>query len=244
MMGEIHDYEHFTGLLKEGLIRTYDMRQQQSTLELKLDSCGITHRFGRVDKLSFDLILPQQNNLPEWASFANTWIEKVFGYFPSRFHVTRTGGRTRFFSYDKDTLEEELSKSSVTEVRIRYEAKYDDGQLRNDHPVPDFLYHLTPDSNVGKILKSGLIPRSEKRASAHPDRIYLFVDPMTEKSVLLRGLRANDLLKGITRTYSLVRVDLRKRKDVVLHTDPNYLPGFYTYDNIAPYTLEVVESGL
>lgn len=170
----------------------------------------------------------------EKVEFVGDWVKGVLGYFPSHFRVTLTNGMTNSFAYNKKNIEREVHRTNMREIRIRFEAKYDDGVHRNTNPVPDHLFHLTPDDSVEKI---------GNRVSSHPSRIYLFKS-LSEVSNLLRTLRFDDVTKGLTRLYSLLKVDLRKRGDVVLHTDPNYLKGFYTYDNVAPHDVEVVETGL
>jgi hypothetical protein len=57
-----------------------------------------------------------------------------------------------------------------------WKQKLNDALGIKDIEVPDFLYHITALRNKDKILRNGLIPRSNSKKSFHQDRIYLFTD--------------------------------------------------------------------
>ena len=100
---------------------------------------------------------------------------------------------------------------------------------KNDIICPDKLYHLSKQENKNSIFKKGIYPKSKKRLSAHPDRIYLF-DGVNNYEVLLNKMKFTDSEKI---DYLLLEIDCSIDK-LFLHTDPNYRLGYFTYDNINP----------
>jgi len=243
----VDNYEDFVELLKEGLIRTHDMTLNQSTLSINLESCGIKHRINIFDKFSFEIIIYNlygDGNKLDKIDIVKRYTENVYGYFPSYFWVKLNNGMQNDFKYNEELFNFEISKSLLKELKIRFEAKYDDGLYKNTHKIPDVLYHLSPDNILHKIKRDGLIPKNKNRKTTHPGRIYLFKN-LSETDVLLKMIKLNDSKDKVSNiTYSLIELDLKNKKDIVLHTDPNYLNGFFIYDNIAPHYLKILKSEL
>jgi len=46
-------------------------------------------------------------------------------------------------------------------------------------------------------------------------------------------------MNNIDRDYILYKVKLSDRN--IIHTDPNYINGFYTTDNISPFDIEIIK---
>ncbi|MCB1713459.1 MAG: hypothetical protein KDH96_13625, partial [Candidatus Riesia sp.] len=100
---------------------------------------------------------------------------------------------------------------------------------------------LSPTDKKYKILKNGLYPKSYNRKTKHPDRIYFFYD-MNDYKYLLKSLKLNDKINNLYRNYSLYKVKLTQEN--IIHSDPNFSKGFYTYDNISPMDIELIEDEL
>lgn len=116
--------------------------------------------------------------------------------------------------------------------------------------IPDNLYHLSPMKNTDSIKRYGLHPKSKNKNSTHPDRIYLF-DNINNLDKLLDELKYNDKKKSIDGKYFLIKIDTnqiylkQKLKDrIILHTDSNYLQGYYSYDFFHPTVLEIIKQNL
>jgi len=92
--------------------------------------------------------------------------------------------------------------------------------------------------NRQKILKIGLYPKSGNRKTYHSDRIYLFYNK-DECGKILKELKFSD--KTIT-NYDFYEIELDNTN--IIHSDPNYFNGFYTYDNISPKNIKILKSGL
>jgi hypothetical protein len=94
-----------------------------------------------------------------------------------------------------------------------------------------FLYHIAEGKHLPRILKQGLVPRSNPKLSFHPDRVYL---------------GELEMMGGFFRIYSrfveepaLLRVDA---KGIELNYDWNVIPqkhAFFTTENIAPSRITV-----
>jgi len=123
--------------------------------------------------------------------------------------------------------------------------------------VGKFVYHLTPTPKVEKIKKNGLTPRSgNKKGFNHVERIYLF----TYKPNLLQShLFAHDLwystleqqtldkdkisdaINGIQMPkYALLEIDVEKCGNIKFYGDPNLYKAVWTFDNIPPEAIKIL----
>lgn len=115
-------------------------------------------------------------------------------------------------------------------------------------PVPKFLYHLTPENKVNKILKNGLVPKAQNKLGKHPDRIYFFL----QKDLTLNyKFYADDFWasghKNTTRDvkYTLLKIDTKKcRNDFKIYGDPNMIRGVWTFNNVPPEAITIEEEGI
>ena len=157
--------------------------------------------------------------------------QNLLGYFPSYIWVENENRKNGFI------FDEKYLSNSFLNIKIRFESKYEDGLYKNDLEIPEYSYHISPDNKKDKILKDGLCPKSYNRKT-NPERIYLFYD-IEDYDFLLKGLILNDQTKGLNREYNLYKVTMNKK--MIIHTDPNYNRGFYTYDNISPKDIELIK---
>ena len=86
-----------------------------------------------------------------------------------------------------------------------------------------------------------MCPKSYNRKTKHPDRLFLFYN-FSDYEELLIGLKLNDRLNDLNRSYILYRVKMNN--SMIIHSDPNYNKGFYTYDNISPKDVEILKENL
>jgi hypothetical protein len=231
----MNNYNDFIKLLKEGLIRTHDMRRYDSTLSINLDSIGLKHKIVVKNKFVYEVYINDTNK--EKIDILLDYSKNIYGYFPSYFYITLNNNLSNSFIYDDELFEKEISKKNIKEIKIRFEAKYDDGLYKNDNEVPDFAYHLSPESYKKEIVKYGLIPKAKNRLNTHSDRIYFLYDD--NYSDLLKRLKANDTKNMIKNDYVLYKISF-KDLNIVIHTDPYFSDGFYIYDNIKPDRIEII----
>lgn len=230
------NYSEFVQKLKEGLILTHDINSTLSIIFKYLDSINIKYILNSKSKLTFDItILNNQKEIIEWLIS----ISNNMGYFPSQFKIELSNGMANIIKdYNKINF-----NLPIKSIKIIFEGKYEDGLYTNDIICPDILYHLTPSQNINSINNKGLYPKSKNRLSVHPDRIHLFPDKHNYID-LLNNLKISDKFNGISNTeYSLIEIDTKFDK-IVLHTDPNYNLGFFTYDHISPKIINIILSNI
>lgn len=153
----------------------------------------------------------------------------IFGYYPS--WVSQEIG-TDGTSWNDETAAS-LEIENDEEYAIKFEAKFDI-ELASS---PAFLYHVTSRSKLDKIMRIGLVPKSEGKISPHPARIYL--------AFTLEGARELSLDPNFSvEDPVILRISLRGiYKDFRLMTDPNfYGKGGYILNSIPPSNISVASN--
>jgi hypothetical protein len=223
-------YIEFVKQLKEGLITTHDINKYSHIITNYLYKIGIKYDIDIINKFQFKLTI--ETNDFELIEVTNHY-SYTLGYFPSFYWIILENDMKNGFK--------EISNLSdnTKSVTILYEAKYEDGLYTNNIICPDKLYHLTFQDNKESILQKGIYPKTKNRKSIHPERIYLF-DNKDNYDVLLKNLKFVD---KENKKYMLLEIDC-SNDELILHTDPNYLIGYYTYDNINPNNLKILKENL
>lgn len=127
--------------------------------------------------------------------------------------------------------------------KFMVEPKFSDRDFElNKCPVIKTLYHITPSSNVEKILRIGLNPRSSNAKFKYPDRIYLGLDPYKLEHVLWPSMKASGVKEG-ARTILVIDISKIPSKNK-FKVDPNYPDGLFTSDNIPPSAIGVFKTGI
>lgn len=223
-------YIDFVQQLKEGLITTHDITKYSHIITDYLQKIGIPFSINITDKFQFQLTI--YSNDFDLIEVVNHY-SYTLGYFPAYYWITLQNNMTN------GQKEIEDLPINTKYIIIDYESKYDDGLYKNSVICPDKLYHFSYQKNRDNILKIGIYPKSKKRLSYHPDRIYLF-DDISNYEVLLKNLKFTDKQKEL---YILIEIDCSKDK-LFLHTDPNYRLGYFTYDNINPKNISIISENL
>jgi len=229
-------YNKYVKLIIEGLIRTHNIIKYESNLEQELSLIGIKYDINIINKFKFDITLFDTNNFDnEYFEYIVKYIQNKLGYYPAFIFVENNIGKNGFKFNNKHL------SNKYKSIKIIFEAKYDDGFYKNDITVPEYAYHLSPVDNEYKINKNGLCVKSYNRKGEHPERIYLFYD-LNDTNDLLNSLKMNDNINNISRKYNLYKVTMNINN--IIHTDPNYSKGFYTYDSFHPKFLKIIKYNL
>jgi len=238
----IINYNQYLSLIKEGLIRTHNIEKYEYLLKSELDYLQLPHDIKIINKFQFILLLKNthiayNNALLEMLKYVNN-----LGYYPSKIKVNNEISNIFDMKY--------LS-NKYKEIEIIFEAKYEDGLYKNNLEIPKKAYHLTKQIYKDKIENNGLYPKRKNRKGNHLERIYLFYDIKNYKS-LLETLKFNDILykkhkddnikNNDNGKYMLLEVKLTDEN--IIHTDPNYIDGFYTTDNISVNHIKIIEENL
>lgn len=232
------EYKEFVRQIKEGLILTHDMGKYKSSLEIELNSIGVKdYNIETLNKFQFYLEIFNLNNLKnDTIKFIADLIINLFGYYPSYVWVENNKDMKNGFIYDEKYLDNKYKS-----IKIKFEAKYEDGLYKNSLEIPEIAYHLTPQKNKERILKTGLYPKRANRKGLHPERIYMFYD-INNYEFLLKMLKKSDIYNGVDYNYMLLEVNLPT--SIIIHTDPNYNNGFFTYDNIPHANIKILKENL
>jgi hypothetical protein len=204
--------------LKEGLIKTTNIGKTLNILEKKYQFKFIFERSDNsfyIKTFHTDINTLQQGIIKD---------ADVLGWFPSYIETDDYSGKWNLLSFDEG------------EIKIRFEAKFDDQVVEN---IPSILYHITPTQNADKILKIGLIPRSRSKASYHPDRVYL-AKSLEDAEFLGSLFRQKTGIKN----WTIIKIITDKIPGdyLKLYTDPNFKDkGYYTLNNIPAPSLEKIK---
>lgn len=97
----------------------------------------------------------------------------------------------------------------------------------------EYLYHTTDKKNLDKVLSVGLIPKSKNTRSFYPERIYL--------SPNLEYMNSIKYQLNTDKPAEYVYLKINNFDGLSLYKDVRFKGGFYTYDNIPPKYIEVIE---
>ena len=151
----------------------------------------------------------------------------------------------RFFNTCGWPLAEEYESSTNKPLTV---LTFEKRRQEDEIPVPKFLYHLTPENKVNKILKNGLVPKAQNKLSMHPERIYLFL--RKDLTLNYRAYADSFWLAAHKTTsrkdkYALLKIDtLKCRAGFKLYGDPNMVMGVWTFDNIPPEAITIEKQGI
>ena len=224
-------------MIKEGLIFTHNIEKYKSSLEIYLNAIGVENKITIISKMLYELEILNSSKLNNKdLKHIVEYNQNLLGYYPSYIFITNENNINNSFKFDKKYL-----SNKYILIKIIFEAKYEDGLYKNDITIPKILYHLSPIEKKEKISKNGLSPRTGNRQTNHPERIYLF-PKFNDYNEILNFLKRNDKKNDINRNYTLYEVEMDE--SYILHSDPNYINGYYTTEYISPYNLKIIKDNL
>lgn len=169
-----------------------------------------------------DVFIFTDYNTPEIANELLNLIESI-GYFVSVFHLESDELENL---KDKTKIKEELEKSKRISIAIE---PYFDDKVKFDG---EYLYHTADSKTINKIMKHGLIPKTKNTRSFYPKRVYLSPNLEWMESI-------KQQLKG-DKQGDYVDLKIKNFEGLSLYKDVRFNGGFYTYDNIHPKYIEVI----
>lgn len=224
----INEEKIFFNKLKEGLIKTYPIKNFEDYL-YKWKNKNIEHEF-YIDSERSLVEIKFLNYVSSDIIKYYISISQVYGYFPSSFRIYRKKGMTieDNWSYIEFLNKQNKYNDTLASVVVRFESKFDE-----EIQTPKIIYHVTPSSNVEKILRIGLIPKNNK--STHPERIY-FSTSLDD----IKKLKTQFEYENYNVNYSIL--EIIPTNDIKLMKDPNINDnGVYCYCNITPKNIKLVK---
>ena len=214
--------EIIKSVLEEGLICTYPI---DSAIRHMVKNYGMTtnklvfqenygYIYGYVEKTFLDngengimIIMPNRNS-----EIKNVLKDmEVYGYFKS--------------------IEKTIFGNAY--VQIMFEKKHQNDVTEKVRKLKK-IWHSSPIRYKHKILKNGLIPKSENKKGIHPERIYFALN--------LKDIRdIEDELSEFYDSEPMVVYEINPRKlpkHIKFYYDPNAENCIYTTDNISPEYIE------
>jgi len=207
-------------LLKEGLIKSceYDFAIDKIVDLLNKNNInGTCKLYSGNDRICLNV---DESNIYNKKSFYKFFINllSVLGYFMSNYKLNN--------KIKNDTIS--FNDFIKNDTIIIYLNKKFDSEANN---VPEFLYHVTEETYLNKILRYGLINKSKKYIENHPERIYIFK--------YIKDCYEYIDYKQISNPI-ILKIDVKTLNNIKIYYDPKYQPlisAYYTYDNIPPYSI-------
>ncbi len=242
LLNEILKYQEDSVLISEGLLYTYPPSTIFSYLQHSLGfdkyQIQLIQEDEKIKSKYFEILILQRNldNVEKLMKF----MENICGWAPSIF-ISTFGTNLGKFTYSTfEKLYDELIENERSTFIIRFEAKFNIS-LDNKY-LPDYLYHVSLNSNVKKILKIGIKPTSKSKISSHLDRIYLTLtldDAYTLKSLFLKNYPQKE--------FAILKIDTKSlANNVIFFEDPMFQKfekiGIYTLSNIPPTVIQLVKT--
>lgn len=249
VFNEIYKFKNFSKLLEEGLIHTYPIKTAVKIIKRELFPFDLKFKV-EVEEETDSIFIKGYSE-----SFVDVDILKIFriislcGYFPSTLQFYDIDDNLIDFIKYRELKNKKEEDSFISEVKskniksyfieIICEAKFN----KRIYDVPKKLYHVThfSDGKIDKILKNGLVPKSNSKRAFHTERIYMGFNLMATKNLAYQFD-----VKGV---YILFEIDTQKigsnkllLKDYLrIYEDPDYFKGgCYTYQNIPPNCIKEV----
>jgi hypothetical protein len=214
-------------IINEGLISSWGNREFTKFLSRIVDRYGLEYRFNIEDEtraVLFDIDgifdIDRESRKSLFRDISNLLNQ-------SGFYSIRELNLNDFINPKSSKIELELIKK-FTEILN----------------VPKIIYHGTSKKYLNKILKVGLIPKSHKVIEDHPERIY-FTDSLEacKDFISMKHSINKDRLSKFNREYAIFSINT-SGLNIKLYRDalsPDVINFYFTYDNISPKDIELVE---
>lgn len=101
----------------------------------------------------------------------------------------------------------------------------------NVKDLPSILYHVCNLRNIEKILKIGLVPKSNSNFELYPSRIYLATNVDSLKKIIKNPAFKK---KSTSDEYCILSINIDKLNDVDFYLDTASSNSIYIVQNIPP----------
>lgn len=200
--------------LTEGIFSTYKPEKVEKYLKKRYGEYAFVERYTNENKVEIFRI--GFYNDEDGEKIVNKDMS-LCGYFPSYIWITEDG-TIKYITYEP---QHQKSVKGLIENR-RY------------------IYHLTPENKIQKI---GLVPKTNNKKFKYPSRIYFFLNKPTKYTCIDLITQFSDATENeYWGKYNLLEIDTRKVGDADFFFDPNAKQCVYTYDNIPPESLKIIDT--
>ena len=232
-------------LLKEGIFRSYDTSFVVRYLSEKLNFTTNQEVFSNYQAEGFVFTEEEYNG----------GCDNVNVVIPSSYKRMDDLNKIMVACGYIKAHEEKLHKGLF--LKLEYEKNIQD-EIRGLVGKYKYIYHLTPSIYVNKIMKQGLVPRSNNEFFNYTPRIYFLLDKKTINYKYVAEMLYNkkiesagdnneeiELLKKYKDNYTLLRCKTSNLVGKVKFYIDNNLPNsVYVTENISPQYIEIDEEDI
>jgi hypothetical protein len=211
------------------------------TIEKKITINHLKQRFNNYFNKYFTTIKGESGLWIDFKSNQYQYIKKInafmksFGWYPAYIVNRRTP-----FTNNCDKISHKDNY-----MRINYLEKFDS---EKDMKNIEYLYHVTPDVSIDKIMDIGLTPKNKSKLSNNPERIY-FLLPTSEQNIIsvIQDLydKMNSKKKQYIKSWYILRIKVKQLPSyTIFFNDPMFKPegvSVWTFQNIPPKCIEIVK---
>lgn len=221
--------------LYEGLILTHDIYKTISILSNTFNSNDkniVSTNFDDINKIRVQLYKDKNNNID--INKLVQYLNNLGWYIAYIKEIDINQFTLKPQKYNIDIFNKFLNNMECIGIEFIIEQKYSKINKENIK----YLYHLTNSKNVKSILTKGLISKTKNKLTSHPERIYFSTD-INKIYLLLNTYKK----MYINDTFTILKI---VNNDNILYYDHNFITGdaVYTYDNINPKNIEILEDNL
>lgn len=105
------------------------------------------------------------------------------------------------------------------------------------------LWHVTPEARYRKIKKIGFVPKSKNTKFLYPEKIHFLLGSYSFNDAVKCYKTISKFSEYKDSAWYILKVDVRKKDGTFpkFYWDPDYNGAVYTYENIGPDKIEVVD---
>jgi hypothetical protein len=210
--------------LYEGLIKSYNYNSTIKLIQKKFKINQIVYKNNKIRiyiRKSYKLYNKTMNmflnDFKEFNKLLNVcgWDISTFQYVDKKLNL---------FKYSE--LDKIINNKEIIQITCLLEPKYQFEYF----DIKDNLFHISHIKNRNKILKKGLIPKSQSRIN-HPDRVYCFYNKVDFEEYSKKLYKFSKIKKKV---FDIFKIDVNNLKNKWIK-DINFNNAVYTLENISPY---------
>lgn len=203
-------------LINEGLIKTYPLSYVQKYFDRRY-VFDIREKYFNDNDWKVILVLPSKSDKAQEI----TDVLNRFGYYLG--------------------YKEENDRGLCLQFEPKFQNKFTGQQMKE--VGCKYLIHVSPMYNQEKIMANGLCPTSRNGEFSYPNRIYLFLDTVSDRELesMVSRLSASNKSKGNDGRYCVFNVSLEGLEEHTFNLDFNMDNAVFTEENIPPTNLQLVK---
>lgn len=129
-------------------------------------------------------------------------------------------------------------KNKNGQVTMQFEPRFQN-KINEIVHQKQYIYHLTPTVNVGKIMMYGLTPKTKNKKFQYPSRVYFFLNKPNKQTCKSLIRQFNGFSSMHFNDYTLLKVEVKQVQDCNFYYDINAQDCVYTKENIPKQAISI-----